>query len=112
VREAAFLLQLPQRGIDGAIVVPTSPGAAQIRNNIAANFPMVILQRQIEGLGPTVAPDRQQAAELLCQTLDKVGVRRIALITGPHSLCDQRVYAQAGISHMKLGRRTSSAIFR
>ncbi len=93
-RQAQYLRQLPERGMDGVIIVPATQDAQQIRDHLAADFPMVILHRPVEGLGPTVAPDRQQAAELLCQTLAKAGVRRVALITGPQSFYGQGVYAQ------------------
>jgi LacI family transcriptional regulator len=93
-REAEYLHQLPERGIDGAIVIPATREPSQITNNIAADFPMVILHRPVEGLAPTVAPDRQQAGELFCQTLASAGVRRIALITGPQAFYGQSVYTR------------------
>ena len=93
-REAKFLRELVQRGIDGAIIVPTGADAAQIKTNLPDGYPIVMLQRHVEGLGPTVASDMHQGAALLCQTLENAGARRIALITGPASVYNQHVQAQ------------------
>ena len=93
-QEARHLWQLDQRGIDGLIIAPVSSDVEQLRQNLSATLPMVILNRSIAGLDATVAGDHEQTATLLCQTLRQAGVQRVAVVSGSSRLSIHRIRMQ------------------
>jgi DNA-binding LacI/PurR family transcriptional regulator len=82
-REAEYLEMLPRKGIDGLIVVPLAQTNQNIPQYVAKGLPLVTLDRKCEGVESLVASDQEQGAQLLCETVAKVGVKKIALFTGP-----------------------------
>lgn len=81
-REVEYLQLLNQKAIDGLILVPVTADREQLMQQVPAKLPLVILDRPIPGIDATVSCDQTQSAQLLCDTLQKTGVRRIAIVSG------------------------------
>ena len=82
-REVEYLQLLPQKAIDGLVLVPITIDRDHLMQHIPAKLPLVILDRPIPGIDSTVACDQIQSAKLLCETLHKSGIRKVAVVTGP-----------------------------
>lgn len=93
-REAEYLRLLPQKGLDGLIVVPVLRSKKAILDLLPPSLPLVILDRAIAGFDSVVATDQEQASNLLCDTLLRAGVRRIALVAGPQHIITHRRRAE------------------
>ena len=90
-REVEYLQLLNQKAIDGLVLVPITINRDHLMQHIPLKLPLVILDRPIPGIDSTVACDQHQSAKLLCDTLHKSGVRRVAMVTGPlHVMTHQR----------------------
>lgn len=90
-REVEYLQLLNQKAIDGLVLVPITIDRDHLMQHIPAKLPLVILDRPIPGIESTVACDQLQSAKLLCDTLQKSGVRKVAVVTGPlHIVTHQR----------------------
>lgn len=89
-REAEYLELLPQKGIDGLILVPIVKTKKALYDHLPANLPLVIADRPIPGIDSLVSSDENQLAELLCDTLGRVLVRNIAVVTGPQHVVTHR----------------------
>jgi LacI family transcriptional regulator len=81
--EAEYLNLLPQKGIDGLILVPLLRTKKALYEFIPADLPLVVLDRPIPGINATVHSDEEQLAGLLCDTLGRALVRRVAIVSGP-----------------------------
>lgn len=90
-REREYLRLLGQKGIDGLILVPLERSRKALQEYLSPRLPLVILDRPIPGAGANVSSDQEQASQLLCQTLRKAGVRRIALVAGPQHVVTHRL---------------------
>ncbi len=82
-REVEYLQLLNQKAIDGLILVPITIDRNHLMQQIPAKLPLVILDRPIPGIDSTVACDQLQSAKDLCKTLHDVGIRKVAVVTGP-----------------------------
>src|SRR4051812_2192265 len=82
-REAEYLELLPRKGIDGLIIVPLSRSRKSLLEHFPEDVPIVVLDRPIPGISTSVISDQEQGTNALCDTLERVGVRRVILIAGP-----------------------------
>jgi LacI family transcriptional regulator len=82
-QEAIYLRLMAAKGIDGMVVVPLADDKERITSHVPSTMPLVILDRPITGIESTVYTDQDQSANILCDALEEVGVRRIALVGGP-----------------------------
>ena len=92
--ELEYLRLLPQKGIDGLILVPLMRDKDRLLDLLPPDLPLVILDRPIEGISASVASDQEQASNLLCDTLERAGVRRVALVAGPQDIVTHRERAE------------------
>ncbi len=85
-REQEYLRLLAQKTIDGLIVVPMARSRKALLANLPTGLPLVVLDRPVAGIPAAVFSDRDQSTNLLCDTLSRVGVKRVAIIAGSHNL--------------------------
>lgn len=88
--EDEYLALLTQKGIDGLILVPMLRGKKALTDVFPLDLPLVILDRPIAGIDASVSSDQDQSTNALCDTLERDGVREVALISGPHHVYTQR----------------------
>jgi DNA-binding LacI/PurR family transcriptional regulator len=88
--EQEYLDLLPSKGIDGLILVPLLRGKKSLIEMFPKNMPLVILDRPIAGISACVSSDEEQGAGSLCDTLHRVGVRKVVVIHGPHNISTHR----------------------
>lgn len=81
--ERDYLRLLPQKGIDGLIMVPVLSSADELRRAVRGDMPVVVVDRPIAGLPAVVATDQTKLAERLCDELATGGVKRVLLVAGP-----------------------------
>jgi LacI family transcriptional regulator len=89
-REAEYLQLLRQKSIDGLIVVPLARTKKALTQHLPSDLPLVVLDRPIPGIASSVASDQDQAAAILCDTLDRAGVRQVAIVAGPQHIVTHR----------------------
>lgn len=82
-RELEYLKLLPAKGIDGLILVPLIKSRKALMDLLPEGMPVVVLDRPIPGIAASVASDQDQAANILCDTLQRAGIERIAVVCGP-----------------------------
>ncbi|HSI34949.1 MAG TPA: LacI family DNA-binding transcriptional regulator [Tepidisphaeraceae bacterium] len=120
-READYLRLVTQRGIDGLILVPLLKQKKNLQTMVPSGLPLVLLDRPITGVDASVATDQEQAATVLCDTLAKAGVRKVAVIAGPEYVSTHRrraeIFAQrfdlvAPVHHGPAHKETGRAAFR
>lgn len=92
--EEEYLRLLPDKGIDGLILVPTLERSAAIASLIERRIPLVALDRPIEGIKAQVATDERQLTKLLCDELKRAGVRKLGVLSGPLNIANHRVRCQ------------------
>jgi LacI family transcriptional regulator len=92
--EDEYLHLLAQKGIDGLILVPMLRGKRALTDALPRDLPLVILDRPIAGISACVLSDQDQATQSLCDTLQRDGVKDIALISGPQNVYTQRRRAE------------------
>ena len=88
--EAQYLDLLPQKGVDGMIIVPLLRSKKALQEHVPPDMPLVVLDRPIPGIAASVSSDEEQLAGLLCDTLGRALVRRVAIVSGPHSVVTHR----------------------
>lgn len=109
-REVEYLQLLNQKAIDGLILVPITIDKDHLMQQVPAKLPLVILDRPIPGIDATVSCDQVQSAKLLCDTLQKAGVRRIGIVSGPtHVMTHARRVQAAGESFEVVAHHEGSA---
>ncbi len=92
--EATYLRLMPQRGIDGLIVVPLARSKRTLMEHLPAKLPLVVLDRPIPGIPNCIATNQDQLVNQLCDTLHNAGVRRVALVRGPSHIVTHRRRAE------------------
>lgn len=100
--EQAYLRLMPQRGIDALIVVPLSRTPEALIEHLPREMPLVVLDRAIPGVVPSITTDQDQLANRLCDALERAGVRRIALITGPSHVVTHRRRAEVAADRFEV----------
>jgi len=93
-REIEYLRLLPQKGIDGLILAPLMKTKKTLEEQIPANLPITLLDRPIAGVPSSVTTDPDQLSNLLCETLGRVLVRKVALIHGPSHISTHKRRAE------------------
>ena len=93
-REAEYLDLMSQKGIDGLIVVPIVRSKKALYEHVPEQMPLVVLDRHIPGIDAFVASDEEQLGELLCDTLGRVLVRNVAIVSGPQYVVTHRRRAE------------------
>lgn len=81
--EKEYLTLLPQKGIDGLILVPLVRTKKALYQFISSTMPLVVLDRPIPGVAASVWSDQEQLSQIVADALEQTGVRRIVLVTGP-----------------------------
>jgi LacI family transcriptional regulator len=89
-REAEYLDLLPQKGIDGLILVPIARSRKAIYEHLPEGLPLVIADRPSPGIDASVASDEEQLGTLLCDTLGRMLVRTAAVVSGPQYVLTHR----------------------
>ncbi len=97
--EQEYLRLLPQKGIDGLIVVPITTDREKLCHHLPPGLALVVLDRPVEGVPASVSTDQQQAATLLCRELERIGARRVALVRGPEHVSTHRMRGEAVKRH-------------
>ncbi len=82
-REAEYLQLLGQKAIDGLILVPIVHTRKALHDRLPRGVPAVLLDRPVPGTAPAVYSDQDQASHLLCDVLERAGVKCVALVAGP-----------------------------
>lgn len=100
--EQEYLRLLPQKGIDGLIIVPLATTQAELMQNLSPTMPVVVMDRLVEGITASVTSDQAQAATLLCNELERAGVVSVGLVSGPQHVITHRQRAQAVRSRFKV----------
>lgn len=96
-REVEYLQLLNQKAIDGLILVPITIDRDHLMQHVPAKLPLVILDRPIPGIDSTVAGDQAESLRLLCETLQKAGIRKVGIVSGPmHVMTHSRRAGAAG----------------
>ncbi len=103
--EKTYLRLMPQRGIDGLIVVPLARSRRALMELLPAQLPLVVLDRAVPGITSSVTTDQEQLAGQLCDTLEQVGVKRIALVSGPRHVVTHRRRAEVSAERFKVVSR-------
>ena len=86
-KQEQYLQMLLQRRTDGILLVPASSQAEPIRMIQSQGIPVVVLDRQVEGVEvDIVRADSEGGAYHLTQHLLSLGHRHIMILTGPHSV--------------------------
>src|SRR5206468_9911279 len=89
-REAAYLQLLPQKAIDGLILVTLARTKKALMDALPANLPLVVLDRPVQGINAYVSSDHDQMALAMCDTLERVGVKSVAIACGPQFIYTHR----------------------
>lgn len=92
--EQEYLRILPQKGIDGLIIVPLSTKKEQLERYLPVEMPVVVLDRPVAGIPASITSDQQQASNLLCDRLASIGVSSVGLVCGPRHVFTHRVRAE------------------
>ncbi len=92
--ELDYLRLLPQKGIDGLILVTLLQSREALDEHLPPGLPLVILDRVVPGVDCSVTTDQDQMAGLLCDTLERAGVKRVALVAGPEQVSTHRRRAE------------------
>jgi LacI family transcriptional regulator len=101
-REKEYLQLLPQKGIDGLIVVPLLRSRKQLEEFLPSSLPTVILDRPLPGHDAWVAADQNEIANMLCDTLERAGVKTIATVCGPTHVITHRRRCEIASSRFKV----------
>ena len=85
--EAAYLLMLIQRQVDGVLLVPASSSGKSLRMLASHKTPVVVLDRRVQARHvDSVRCDSEAGAYTLTEHLIGLGHRRIAVLTGRRSV--------------------------
>lgn len=107
VRESACLRALRARHVDGLILAPAGGRYAELEALLAANVPLVFLDRKVPGLNAAaVTLDNETAAQAAVSHLIELGHQRIGMIAGRSRLSTtlerqdgyRRALAEAGLT--------------
>lgn len=82
-RETEYLHLLPQKGIDGLILVPLLKTKKALQQHLPPNLPVVVVDRPVQGVNAMVASDNEMLANQLADALSRIGVKKIAVAHGP-----------------------------
>lgn len=89
--EQDYLRLLPQKGIDGLIIVPIATELAKLFRYLPEQMPIVVVDRPVAGIGASVTTDQHQASALLCDEVARIGANTVALVRGPGHVFTHRI---------------------
>jgi LacI family transcriptional regulator len=101
-RELEYLRLLPSKGIDGLILVPVARTQEALYDVLPPNLPLVVLDRPIPGIMSSVSSDQEQSAGILCDTLERAGVKTVAIVCGPQHVVTHRRRAEIVASRFQV----------
>ncbi len=81
--EAEYLNLLPQKGIDGLILVPLLKSKKVLEKHLPAKLPLTIVDRAVQGVTSSVSSDQDGLVSTLADALAKAGVKTLAVAHGP-----------------------------
>lgn len=93
-RESEYLHLLPQKGIDGLMLVPLLKTKKQLQQHLPPNLPVIVIDRPVQGINAMVSSDQDMLANQLADSLLKIGVKTIAMVTGPAHVSSHRRRAE------------------
>jgi LacI family transcriptional regulator len=105
-KQVDYVTVLLQKQVDGFLFVPARSTPESVRKIQSQNVPVVVLDRQVPGVGvDVVRGDSEKGAYDLSQLLIGLGHRRIAMLSGPRTISTsvqrvkgyQRALTEAGI---------------
>ena len=108
-REDEYVQLLLQKTIDGLILVPVTTNRDHLLHTIPSKVPLVILDRPIDGIAASVASDQVQSAKMLCETLKKSGIEKVAVVSGPLQVFTHNIRAQAAHNHFTVVKAVEGA---
>ncbi|TSB47823.1 LacI family DNA-binding transcriptional regulator [Alkalicoccobacillus porphyridii] len=83
-KEKRYIEMLQAKQVDGLIVFPTSDNTELFQELIAAHYPLVFVDRVIEGVAvDVILTDNESALRLAVDSLVERGYKEISLITAP-----------------------------
>ncbi len=88
--EKEYLTLLPQKGIDGLILVPLLRTKKALEDALPAHLPVVVLDRPIQGVAASVWSDQDQLSQMVADALHQAGVKCIVLVCGPQHVITHR----------------------
>lgn len=88
--EDEYLKLLPQKGVDGLIIVPLATREQQLTAHLPPSLPLVLIDRPVPGIPATIASDPHQASTALCDALAQLSVKKVALVRGPEHVITHR----------------------
>jgi LacI family transcriptional regulator len=100
--ERDYLRLLPQKGIDGLIMVPILSTAEELRSAIRNDLPLVAVDRPIRGFSTVVATDQAKLTTALCSQLVAAGVKNVAMISGPRDNHNHHTRAEVIGKHFNI----------
>ncbi|MCL6633157.1 MAG: LacI family transcriptional regulator [Alicyclobacillus herbarius] len=81
-KEQEYILSLQQRRVDGILINPTAHNKEMLARLIQTGFPLVFLNRTIQGIiANSVVVNNRQGIRLAVEHLLEQGYRKIALVT-------------------------------
>lgn len=92
--EKEYLTLLPQKGIDGLLVVPILRTKKAMQLLVPHSLPIVVIDRPIPGITASVWSDQDQMSQLVADTLSQVAVQRIVIVSGPEHVVTHRRRAE------------------
>jgi len=101
-REVEYLQLLSQKAIGGLIVVPMARTRKQLLEFLPQDLPIVVLDRPVPGINSLVASDQDQAAGILCDAMERAGVKTVALVAGPQEVQTHRRRAEVISQRMEV----------
>jgi len=102
VLENEYLQLLPQKGIDGLILVPLLRSKQALDEQLPAGLPTVILDRPLGGHSASVSTDQDELTTRLCDALAKAGVKRVAVVAGPEHVSTHQRRAEVIASRFEV----------
>lgn len=100
--EKEYLTLLPQKGIDGLILVPLIRTKKALEELIPPNLPVVVIDRPIPGINACVWSDQDQLSQMVADALHQAGVKRIVLVCGPQHVVTHRKRAEFMEKHFEV----------
>lgn len=83
-KERQYIEMLMAKQVDGMIIFPTGDNLDLYEQMKKKKYPIVFMDRTIEGLGiPSILLENEQAAEMAVKALTDNGHSRIAMLTAP-----------------------------
>jgi DNA-binding LacI/PurR family transcriptional regulator len=100
--EAEYLQLVPQKGIDGLIIVPISTTKTALDEALPPGMPLVVLDRPVAGISACVSTDQDALCNQLYDRLEKSGVKTVCVIAGPQIIYNHKRRAELAAKRFKV----------